>query len=353
MVEATTNVDAMSEKRSGALSVHRITNLIRAGVETLRSPDTTSREADLLLTLSPRGLTFSGEDFYPPLTLSLADEDALLGAIEDFSGQHIELEIEGDAGLDLDFRVPNGPLPELNLMIEEEIKYRSPFNSDEAQWFWTASETANGDWAVRAVVVLKTILDPVKRVFTDTGLKPFRVRRRFGRESYLTTADWLWKDSDLAKPKSALNRVPLSFILLAGAVGVFAISAVTQVFSQRGQISELTQSATEARSAIGDVAQSRAAEEAFTNLRTTSYTSLSMVGQVTNMLPDGYWLDQLVIEDGELTITGFGPSAAEVSRLLASLPEVGDVRFASPVTRDNSQNIERFRISGTLAGAGQ
>ena len=63
------------------------------------------------------------------------------------------------------------------------------------------------------------------------------------------------------------------------------------------------------------------------------------------------WLDQLIIDDDTVTLAGFGPSAAEITQMLTTLPELTDIRFASPVTRDNSQSLERFRIAATLTGA--
>ena len=62
------------------------------------------------------------------------------------------------------------------------------------------------------------------------------------------------------------------------------------------------------------------------------------------------WLEQILIENDDLTIIGSAPSAAEVTRLLSVLPAIMDIEFGSPVTRDNTQNIERFRINAKLTG---
>ena len=78
---------------------------------------------------------------------------------------------------------------------------------------------------------------------------------------------------------------------------------------------------------------------------------LAMAGTLSGLLPDGVWLDQLLIDEDSITVSGFAPSAAEITRLLSTLPQLSEIQFASPVTRDNTQNLERFRISATLEGA--
>ncbi|MEP2202031.1 MAG: PilN domain-containing protein, partial [Tateyamaria sp.] len=76
---------------------------------------------------------------------------------------------------------------------------------------------------------------------------------------------------------------------------------------------------------------------------------LAVTGTLSEVLPDEVWLSQIIIDDNEVTLVGFAPSAAEVTRILSDVPNLTDIKFASPVIRDNSQEIERFRIAATFA----
>ena len=79
---------------------------------------------------------------------------------------------------------------------------------------------------------------------------------------------------------------------------------------------------------------------------------LALTGTLSGALPDDVWLDQIIIDGTDVTLVGFAPSAAEVTRILTELPTLSDIKFASPVIRDNSQSIERFRIAATLSAGG-
>ncbi|MEM9211777.1 MAG: hypothetical protein AAGA63_09845, partial [Pseudomonadota bacterium] len=60
------------------------------------------------------------------------------------------------------------------------------------------------------------------------------------------------------------------------------------------------------------------------------------------------WLQQIDIDSQVMTVSGFGPSGADVTRILSGFSGLVEVGFASPLTRDNTQNIERFRIGAEL-----
>jgi len=72
--------------------------------------------------------------------------------------------------------------------------------------------------------------------------------------------------------------------------------------------------------------------------------NIEILAQLSTGLPDGIWLDRITLADDTIRLIGFGPSGAEAVRLLSEFDGVQNARPIGTVTRDNSQNVERFVI---------
>jgi Tfp pilus assembly protein PilN len=78
---------------------------------------------------------------------------------------------------------------------------------------------------------------------------------------------------------------------------------------------------------------------------------LRLLDQLTQLLPDGTWLQQLQISTDTVEIFGFSDHAADLVLPLENSPYFTGVEFASPITRD-SRNKEVFRIRMRLKQTG-
>jgi Tfp pilus assembly protein PilN len=104
----------------------------------------------------------------------------------------------------------------------------------------------------------------------------------------------------------------------------------------RGQIQET--SSLEARAAVLE------------NLRAGNWQKLRMLQELTKLLPDGTWLQELHINEDTVEINGYSNHAAELVPPLENSPYFTQVEFTAPITRDN-QNHEVFRIRMRLKQA--
>jgi general secretion pathway protein L len=83
--------------------------------------------------------------------------------------------------------------------------------------------------------------------------------------------------------------------------------------------------------------------------RAATPTATSLLADVTDRLPDDTWLTELQLQNGELALTGYSPSAAALISRLETSPLLSDVRFGSPVTPDAQVGSERFHILAHVA----
>jgi Tfp pilus assembly protein PilN len=86
------------------------------------------------------------------------------------------------------------------------------------------------------------------------------------------------------------------------------------------------------------------------NLRAGNWQKLNLLQQLTKLLPDGTWLQELHISEDTVEIYGYSNHAAELVPPLENSPYFTQVEFTAPITRDN-QNREVFRIRMRLKQA--
>jgi Tfp pilus assembly protein PilN len=86
------------------------------------------------------------------------------------------------------------------------------------------------------------------------------------------------------------------------------------------------------------------------DLRAGDWQKLRLLAQLTKLLPDGTWLQELQISEDTVEIYGFSNRAADLVPPLENSPYFTQVEFTAPITRDN-QNKEVFRIRMRLKQA--
>ena len=278
--------------------------------------------------------------------------DTLAHLAQKTGGAPVDLVFADDSCIDLKFKLPDGLLPELRQIVDNEIQFRSPFSEGASLWFWVAEELPDRRWQARAAVTLKQPVDALLAQLAEHGLPVGAVRREAKDTHFAAYPPWAGSQAPVTRPAGLLKKLPamLRFSVL-GAL-IFCLSALALTIQTGLAQSRLSAEADAARAVIGAQARAAAGQRSLDRAIALSSYKTALTGVLSGLLPDGVWLDQLVIEDDTVTLIGFAPSAAEVTRLLATLPELTDIRFASPVTRDNTQALERFRIAATLVEAG-
>jgi general secretion pathway protein L len=86
------------------------------------------------------------------------------------------------------------------------------------------------------------------------------------------------------------------------------------------------------------------------NIRAGTWQKLHILQQLTKLLPDGTWLQELHVSEDMVEINGYSNHAAELVPPLENSPYFTQVEFSAPITRDN-QNREVFRIRMRLKQA--
>jgi hypothetical protein len=327
----------------------RIKNVLRQGAMELASPE------QALVARSTEAIVVTGQGTFLSSDASghlvPLGPPVLAGLASRADGRPVDLVFRDNSCIDISFSVPAAPLAELGRIIETEVQFRSPFAEAMSLPFWNAREQADGRWKVKAAVVLRTRVAELLADLQANRVPLGQVWREGPEASFAARPVWAGGSPDLPRLRDLLTGLPAALkYTLAGSV-IFLASAAALTVSLSLASGRLAAEAEQARARLSAEAQNSTSLQSLERALARSADRLAMTGRLSGLLPDGYWLDQLSIDQDTVTLTGYGPSAAEVTRLLTSLPNLSDIAFASPVTRDNSQSIERYRISAMLAGS--
>jgi Tfp pilus assembly protein PilN len=83
--------------------------------------------------------------------------------------------------------------------------------------------------------------------------------------------------------------------------------------------------------------------QALEGLRAESWRKLQILQELTRLLPNGTWVQEVHVGDGTVEIFGLSTQAADLVQPLENSPYFSQVEFTSPITRD-AQNKEIFRM---------
>lgn len=339
---------SMSAPSLGTIGV-RLKNILRQGALDLTRPrDAGQGRSVESIEITDQGvfLIVAGADLPVPIS------PQVLAALADRADPRpVDLIFRDNSCIDVAFSVPTAPLAELRQMIETEVQFHSPFSEAMSLNFWTAREQKGGRWQIQAAVLLKSRVAELLADLKANGIRVGQVWREGKSVSFASEPIWASGPRPEPGPMAILAGLPATVTLTLAGSGVLLASAGALTLSLSLGAGRLSAEADAGRANLSAQAQASANVRSLDLSLARSADRLAMTGRLSGLLPDGFWLDQLAIDQDTVTVTGFGPSAAEVTRLLTTLPELEDITFASPVTRDNTQSLERYRISATLVGS--
>lgn len=80
-------------------------------------------------------------------------------------------------------------------------------------------------------------------------------------------------------------------------------------------------------------------------VRQRTWQKLQVLDELTKLLPDGTWLQEIEVEKESVVMFGYSDRAADLVQVLENSPYFSQVEFTSPITRDaNNKEVFRMRM---------
>jgi len=141
----------------------------------------------------------------------------------------------------------------------------------------------------------------------------------------------------------------VALVLLLGAIALPLLNKLHIIQSLEARMDMVTTEAELTRRLREKVEQLGTDSRFLVERKQATPLALSIINELTHLLPDDTWIDRLDIKGEEVQIQGQSASAAALIPLIESSDSLRNPRFRSPVTRMPRMDTERFHLSAEVA----
>jgi len=266
--------------------------------------------------------------------------------------QPVALSLSGAFGLRKVVNLPLAARDDLNQLLRLEMDRLTPFTAEQVYFAQRIIETdpQNRRIVVELAVAPRNVVDQALQTAQALGVVPARLELGTSHVDGREPLNLLPQQSTDGGGERRLVR---GLIVLALALAVVAVAIPLQ--RQRSKLDALTEQIALTKEAAE---QSYALREQLDQLTQTGYFLLAeknrrsmateVIAELTRLVPDQAYLEQLLLQDGDVQLYGSAATASDLIGLLDQSPLFRAPQFRSPVTQDGRDGTERFHVSVEL-----
>lgn len=254
--------------------------------------------------------------------------------------------------------VPAGAEAHASRLLALDLQRNSPFLPSEVRsvHFKDTTRPGNGKVPMCQLVIKRRTVDPLVADIESAGLEVVRLDCWNDDATAELPVDFLEADS-AAPPRRAMTRM-LNGLLGVAALGLmcFATYLVIDRYEQAlaGLKAETGMLLAKAQAAREALARSQAQYTAFANLQRVRAEYVSkpkILDELTRLIPDAAWVNDMRIEGNNTDFTGLATSAASLVMTLERSATFTDATLTAPLTFDQREDKERFSLRVRIRSA--
>jgi general secretion pathway protein L len=240
---------------------------------------------------------------------------------------------------------------DLRRILDFDLERATPFKHRDV---YTAhvvegEATSKGKLRVRQLVTKRGAVDPLVAEVRAAGLEVGFVDCWADQPSVGMPINFM-------EPRGGAERGPTGFfrpvrVLLALALLLILSALVLTLWGYESALAELqgktAQARTQAAAVRGVLERSDAVVADLVRLQDTKQKrtlAIEVLEEVSRVLPDTVWLNELRLEGDVLDISGLAPSGAALPTMLGRSAILTDAALTAPVTFDQREDKERFSV---------
>ena len=297
--------------------------------------------------------TAEGERALGSVAADAPDHDRRLGELLKQArrrGRAVTVRLSGELGLRKVLDLPLAARDDLEQMLRLEMDRLTPFRADEVYFAHRVlgSDAQNRRLSVELQLAPRREIERAVEAAQRVGVAPAAVELADGGADQ--PLNLLPGESGQRARDGRLHRV-LALLALALAVG----AVVIPLQRQRTTLAELE---SEVAAARAEAEESLALRERLDRLtksaeflvadKTRQPMVVSVLDELTRLVPDQAYIIQLELHDGMVELHGYATTASDLIGVLEQSPLFRAPQFRSPVTQDPRSGAERFHVSVEL-----
>ncbi|WP_261840867.1 PilN domain-containing protein [Aliamphritea ceti] len=255
--------------------------------------------------------------------------------------------------LETEISLPRATESNLSEVLKYEIDRYTPFRAEEIYYGYrilTDTDKNTAQIHVALKLITRKTLDPVLETLAGWGVSPNVVAPSAEQSNHLYSMNLL-PSAHSETTTSGIGvfwRFSLIILLLIALVTLPFYFQQQQLASLKHSLKEPKIAAEQARKVEQELRILSQSRSFFSEKQQSTYSTLDFLKQLTEILPDHTWINQLQIDGQELRLQGESRQASTLIGMLDQSQLMTDVAFTSPVTLNPRTRKERFVINARL-----
>jgi general secretion pathway protein L len=252
-----------------------------------------------------------------------------------------------------EMKLPAAAEANLQQVLAFEMDRQTPFRASDAYFDWRMLPAGNeaGEIRLELLVAPRRLVDPLVEKLVARGLAPAGIDVEKSGQSYGVNLLPIEQRQNPIHPRTRLNYA------LAAAVVVLLVAVMAQSLSARAdRVAELEEAIAEVQGEARrvqrlkeQVSDSSEAASFLTRKRGQSPLSVEVLAEVTQILPDGTYLDRLVVNTTSVIMQGKSGNAQQLIELVNKSDMFDAAAFQGSTRLDAPTGLEVFELTSTLA----
>ena len=243
-------------------------------------------------------------------------------------------------------------------LLRLDLEHATPLKSDDllSTYVVEGAHADSGMVRVRHLLLKRRRIDPLIEALSTAGVKPVSIECSSSDGASISGADFMSAPgpevSSAWRPAAAALAV-IAVVLGLSAVGIHWGKREQALSALAAENVRLDAEVDEARQAVETASVSLTKLRRVQRLVEGRASTLRIVEEVTRLVPDTAWLEELRIDGDVVEIAGLAASATALLPAFERSPLFHESRFTAPLQRDQATDRERFRLRVRLRPAVQ
>jgi general secretion pathway protein L len=239
----------------------------------------------------------------------------------------------------------------LHEVVGFEMDRLTPFSREEVYYAFRLSgrDAKAGRLAVEIMLAPREKVDALLAEWRGQGLRIAAVDIAGGVPGQSLGVNLLPRPATKAPSRvtravaGALTATAATLLILALQIPLerkadYAAALSERVAAERARVAELQR-------LRGEIASLETETTSLADLKRQDALTLALLDQVTRLLPDTAWLNQLSVSGDRLELSGYSPNSSQLIATFEQSPRFTEALFRAPVTQDPHLGLERFSLS--------
>ena len=310
-------------------------------------------------------LTYLHDGQVEPLaTLDRGNKDLTLQGLyekdERLTKANVILRLTGQDAIQKELSLPAAAKGNLYQVVAYELDRYTPFKAEQVYFAVKRLDGVNEPGQIRVMLILTTreVLEGLYEDLQTMGLSPLFADYE-GSANNLEPLDYtynLLRETLRQKTVKAPHLIywaliTLTCLLLATVIAMPIWFEYQTVKSLQLKTDSLEKDAKKVKALQKDIDAEIDETRQLIEEKNATPKVLEVFNTLSSLIKDDTWLSYAQYSDGHLQIQGESPAASTLIAVLEASELFVNARFASPVTQDSINKLERFQITVDVIGA--